>query len=109
MEKEFTKIVAFSMTETDYKQLADDYQGLCMVCGSTKDSCEPDAEHYECGCCEEKAVFGIEQLVIMGKIQIGSDDDFYSLTGRFQAKMQGKGHDYEYFIKNMGGYLALGR
>lgn len=42
-----------------------DNPGLCLACGEDQEGCEPDAEHYECDSCGERAVFGAEQLVLM--------------------------------------------
>jgi hypothetical protein len=43
----------------------DDYIGFCIKCGAERDRCEPDAREYECEECEEKAVYGAEELLIM--------------------------------------------
>ncbi len=49
----------------------DDHAGWCTNCGDwTHDSCEPDARHYECPECEKRTVFGAEELVMMGFIDI---------------------------------------
>lgn len=41
-----------------------DNPGFCLVCGEPADSCEPDAEDYECEVCGKHAVCGAE-LVLM--------------------------------------------
>lgn len=38
--------------------------GFCVNCGHQQDGCEPDARHYECEECGEKAVFGAAELLI---------------------------------------------
>ncbi len=61
------------ITEDTYKSLVDSYQGICTSCLSTKDSCEPDAERYQCDNCDKHQVYGTEQLLIMGLLQITPD------------------------------------
>ena len=46
----------------------EDYIGFCTECGAEKDSCEPDARDYECDDCGAMAVYGAEELVVMGKV-----------------------------------------
>ena len=43
-----------------------DNPGICVACGEDADGCEPDAEKYECECCGERAVYGAEQLLVVG-------------------------------------------
>lgn len=50
-------------------------EGICIACKETADGVEPDAENYECAACGEKKVFGLEQAVIIGHIEIIEDDD----------------------------------
>jgi Zn finger protein HypA/HybF involved in hydrogenase expression len=45
---------------------SDDYEGWCTRCNDwTHDSCEPDAEYYECPNCDQPTCFGAEQLLIL--------------------------------------------
>ncbi len=44
----------------------DDGTGFCLNCGKTRKYCEPDAERYPCDKCKQSAVYGAEQLLIMG-------------------------------------------
>jgi len=39
--------------------------GICIACGADAEGVEPDAEKYECESCGERAVYGVEQLVII--------------------------------------------
>lgn len=39
--------------------------GFCTACGEDADGCEPDARGYTCECCDEPAVYGAEELLIM--------------------------------------------
>jgi hypothetical protein len=45
-------------------------EGLCVACGSVAGGVEPDAERYECEACGDPFVWGIEQLLIMGRVEI---------------------------------------
>ena len=46
----------------------EDYTGFCTMCGAERDRCEPDAREYECEECGELAVYGAEELLMMGKV-----------------------------------------
>lgn len=54
-----------------YQEMADSYYGYCTNCGDfTRDCTEPDAEDYDCPVCEENTVFGTEQSLLLGLIDI---------------------------------------
>ncbi len=55
------------MTEADYADGAG--EGRCLACGASAGFCEPDAREYECENCGEKQVYGLEELMMMGKIE----------------------------------------
>lgn len=44
--------------------------GACLACGASASGIEPDAEQYECECCGAHEVYGLEQLLIMGKLEL---------------------------------------
>ena len=44
----------------------DDYRGFCTACGEEAFGVEPDARGYVCDSCDEAAVYGAEELLIMG-------------------------------------------
>jgi len=44
--------------------------GFCRTCGNEQLGCEPDAENYECEGCGAMEVFGAEQLMIMGELEV---------------------------------------
>jgi hypothetical protein len=56
------------MTEGDYAELSESNVGICLICGSQKECCEPDARHYPCDECDQLQVYGLEELLMMGKI-----------------------------------------
>ena len=42
-----------------------DNPGFCVACGTAAEGVEPDARQYECESCEEPAVYGAEELLVM--------------------------------------------
>jgi len=38
--------------------------GICRACGEDQGGCEPDAENYRCESCDEREVFGAEELMV---------------------------------------------
>lgn len=42
-----------------------DNPGFCTACGEEADECEPDARKYVCESCNEPAVYGAEELLLM--------------------------------------------
>jgi hypothetical protein len=47
---------------------ADHYAGFCIICGEESGSVEPDAREYLCASCDERAVYGAEELLVTGMI-----------------------------------------
>lgn len=65
------KVRGFSMTESEYKRHDSDYDGLCLSCGKLAvGGVEPDARGCECEICSEPKVYGIAELLVMGRIKI---------------------------------------
>jgi len=62
----------FTMTERDYRNASDDSEGRCVECGADAFGVEPDACNYDCEACGAAEVFGLEELLMMGKITIAS-------------------------------------
>jgi len=64
------ELIRFTMSETEFRDLSNEYSGLCLFCGETTEcGVEPDAERYECEGCGRDGVFGVEQCLIMGRIE----------------------------------------
>jgi hypothetical protein len=57
------------ISKDEYLEMREDYVGLCLKCGAERYSCEPDAREYECEECLEKAVYGIEELLLMDELE----------------------------------------
>ena len=59
------------VSEEEYSDATNDYQGWCTTCQEFNgESCEPDAEHYECPVCGENTCYGAEQALVLGLIDI---------------------------------------
>jgi hypothetical protein len=59
-----------SITEDEFKELADDYMGVCLECHEYQDNTEPDARNYTCENCGQDKVFGLEEALLMNEIDI---------------------------------------
>ncbi len=59
-----------TMTEEEYHEAREDSLGYCLLCGAERGCCEPDARNYDCEECGHNEVFGVEELMIMGKVEI---------------------------------------
>ena len=58
------------MTEGEYREADDDHEGRCVASGAVATLVEPDARGYACEVCGAKSVFGLEELVLMGVLDI---------------------------------------
>jgi len=45
---------------------SDEDRAFCIRCGDTDQTIEPDVERGECECCEQRGLYGAEQLLILG-------------------------------------------
>jgi len=57
-----------NITAGEYAELSANYGGFCVECGDEAYGIEPDARRYECESCEAPAVYGIEELLMMGAV-----------------------------------------
>lgn len=61
----------FPMTSEDYLDHCDAYDGICLACGEIHfGGVEPDAENYHCDACGKDRVCGVENALMIGKIDI---------------------------------------
>lgn len=59
------------MTEDEYLEATESNLGYCRCCKDfTNDSVEPDARNYECDVCGRNEVFGTEEALMMGLIEL---------------------------------------
>lgn len=56
-------------------QVMDGTMGGCLACGELQDGCEPDARAYECECCGKHKVYGLEELLVMGQLELVDGDE----------------------------------
>ena len=59
----------FTMTIDEYRRASEEYEGLCTKCAAEAYGVEPDARKYTCEECDEPAVYGLEELLMMGKVE----------------------------------------
>lgn len=59
--------------ESEYFRMSDGCSGICLSCGEMTDGCEPDARKRECPSCGEFKVYGLEEALIMGHLEIIPD------------------------------------
>ena len=52
----------------------ENYLGFCIECGAEKESCEPDARNYSCDECGKYSVYGAEEIIMMGLINLEDDE-----------------------------------
>ena len=64
----------FKMTDDEYTESTYGLgsPGFCRACGEYDEyaGCEPDAEHYVCPSCGAPELFGLEQCLILGYVEI---------------------------------------
>lgn len=63
------------MTEAHYHEMNEGCEGVCLKCGNEQFGCEPDARRYECEACGEKAVYGVEEALMMGAVEFVDEDE----------------------------------
>lgn len=63
------------ITSEQYADMRENGEGFCICCEAEASGVEPDARNYHCEECRANQVFGIEELLVMGKIEITGDDD----------------------------------
>jgi len=51
------------------EEAMENQSGFCIDCGAERDCCKPDARQYECDECGAMAVYGAEELIIMGHVE----------------------------------------
>jgi hypothetical protein len=58
------------LTEDQYISGREDYKGYCLKCGDEAYCVEPDARRHSCDSCGAAAVYGIEDLLMSGRLVI---------------------------------------
>jgi hypothetical protein len=63
-----------AVVAADYEEANESYLGWCVDCERfTTGCCEPDARKYTCEVCGGRTVFGAEEALIYGMIEIESE------------------------------------
>jgi hypothetical protein len=70
IERRNGRFVRVALSEAEFHYMNENSEGLCVACGSVAGGVEPDAERYECEVCGDPFVWGIPQLLIMGRVEI---------------------------------------
>ena len=63
------------VTEDEMFELMDCYEGFCVMCGAVRGCCEPDARQYLCESCGKRGVYGFQELLLMGILQLEEEDE----------------------------------
>jgi hypothetical protein len=59
------------ISEDEYEYHTEAYDGVCLGCGAwTSGGVEPDARKYKCDACQAMRVYGCEEALLMGRIEI---------------------------------------
>jgi len=54
-----------------YEAAVEGYEGYCAACKKwSAECCEPDARGYECPRCEQPKVYGAEEAMMMGLVEV---------------------------------------
>jgi hypothetical protein len=67
--------VCLRLSEEEFQSLRDEDAGMCLACGEYAYGVEPDARRYTCECCGVKSVYGLEEALVMGRVEITSGED----------------------------------
>ena len=59
-----------SMGIEEYLELANSDTGWCVACGTEAYGVEPDAREYTCENCGDNSVYGLEELMLIGLLEI---------------------------------------
>lgn len=59
-----------AMSEEEYRDSTESYEGWCIYCGETASGVEPDAREYDCEGCGKNGVYGFEELMVMGYVSL---------------------------------------
>mgnify|MGYP003684278405 CR=1 FL=1 len=82
--KKKVKRKVLKITEAQYHDLNNNYDGFCTSCGKINEgSHEPDAQNYLCSNCGEKTSFGIEWCMIAGYLEIVDSENESTLEDSY--------------------------
>jgi len=64
-----SRFTARTFTLEQIQEVSEDNGGFCIACGAEAWEVEPDARKYECEVCGEPAVYGADEILIMGLVK----------------------------------------
>lgn len=70
-----TERTVFLTADQIDEAMLDGDAGFCVTCREEHHMVEPDAEGYRCDACGAFTVYGLEQLLLMGLVRTGGDDE----------------------------------
>jgi hypothetical protein len=56
------------MSFDEFEEYQESNAGFCIACQAETDGVEGDARQYKCDSCGQNAVYGIDELLLMGYI-----------------------------------------
>lgn len=65
-------VKVFKVLDSD---VSDGTLGICLACGEIAYGVEPDARGYQCEDCGKPQVYGLEEAVLMGRVEISENED----------------------------------
>ncbi len=60
--------MTFTLEQIEAAIQSDNGVGFCIECGAEHSGVEPDARRYKCDECGGQAVYGAEEIVVMGLV-----------------------------------------
>ena len=71
--------ISVGMPTAEYHYMEENCEGLCVACCHVSGPVEPDAVRCECEHCGQMTVYGIPELLIMGRVKLTGP--LFSVTG----------------------------
>jgi hypothetical protein len=67
---------AIKMSMEEFQTGNEECNGICLACHEIQyGGCEPDARRYKCESCGARKVYGLEEALLMGRLDIEEDDE----------------------------------
>jgi len=63
-----------TLTPEEFTELQSEGGGICFACQERTYGIEPDARRYRCPECNEEQLYGIDELLLMGELDIEFED-----------------------------------
>jgi hypothetical protein len=59
------------VSEDEFREMGNNFEGVCLYCGEVASGVEPDARKYHCDACDKNGVFGLEEALLWGRVKVG--------------------------------------